>query len=111
MAPEAIEDRSFTAKTDVWSFGVLCWELFSFARVPFPDVRTSELLPALHSGKRPAQPARCPPDVYTILTSCWALSAQQRLTIQQVRARLENAHSVNAGISLEAMAEDDETEL
>jgi FMS-like tyrosine kinase 1 len=38
MAPESVNDRIYTNLSDVWSFGILCWEIFSYARAPYDPV-------------------------------------------------------------------------
>lgn len=60
MAPESITDNVYTEKSDVWSFAVTCWEIFSNGSVPYADLRTSELLAQLEAGTRLQRPADCP---------------------------------------------------
>jgi serine/threonine protein kinase len=76
-APEVIEFHKYSSKSDCWSFGVLVWEMFSFAAAPyFCDLKV--LADRLRQGQRLSQPAACPDEVYSILTSCWLYDAAER---------------------------------
>ena len=52
MAPESLRDAIFTEKSDVWSFGVTVWEIFTLGETPYPTMTADELLPHLNSGLR-----------------------------------------------------------
>src|SRR5688572_26042200 len=67
MPPESIENCFFNVKTDVWSYGVLLWELMTRGEVPFRGLSADELIVKLRSGQRLAQPQYCPNSVYKIL--------------------------------------------
>ena len=64
MAPESLFDKIYTTKSDVWSFGVLCWEVYSLGERPYADKGTTEeaVMAVLH-GYRMARPPLCPPDM------------------------------------------------
>ena len=67
MAPESILDRHYSSASDVWSFGVLCWEVFSLGQTPYPGLLPDNVLIALAKGYRMPRPERCPPDLYVLL--------------------------------------------
>lgn len=52
MAPESLRDFHFSFKTDVWSYGVLLWEMFTFGDVPFAAVQAPAMLEILENGER-----------------------------------------------------------
>ena len=52
MAPESLRDFQFSFKTEIWSYGVLLWELFTFGDIPFVAVHSSTLLELLEGGER-----------------------------------------------------------
>ena len=63
MALESIRDHVFTAATDMWSFGVLLWEIMTHALTPYPQLTPQEVLRTLNDGKRLEQPRDCPIEV------------------------------------------------
>ncbi len=64
MAPESILERRYTSMSDVWSFGVLCWEVFSRGKAPFKELSAEGFVSALMRGVRLEQPERCPRPLY-----------------------------------------------
>ena len=72
MSPESLKYQFFDERTDVWSFGIVIWEIMSKGAIPFPKVPTQpELFVAyLEKGNRPKQPTNCPDDVYELMKTC-----------------------------------------
>jgi Protein tyrosine and serine/threonine kinase len=70
----------------VWSFGMVLWECFSGGRLPFYDyVETREVVHAIvDRHELPAQPAKCPNEVYEIMKRCWARSGKDRPSFQEL---------------------------
>ena len=56
----------FTAKSDVFSFGVTLWEIYTAAQEPWGDMMMADVLERLNDGKRLEQPARCPKPAYDV---------------------------------------------
>ena len=97
MSVEAIEYVRFTAASDVWSFGVLVWEVLMLAEKPYSDIPNVELVTALKvEGRRLPAPAGCPAAVYDLLLECWCLDPTTRPTFPQIEARLHTAYMVIA---------------
>ncbi|XP_046849915.1 fibroblast growth factor receptor 4-like [Xenia sp. Carnegie-2017] len=71
MALEALFDRVYTIQSDVWAFGVLAWEIFTFGGTPYPSVPLEKLFELLKSGYRMERPPNCPPELYDLLLRCW----------------------------------------
>uniref|UniRef100_A0A8C7Y716 non-specific protein-tyrosine kinase n=1 Tax=Oryzias sinensis TaxID=183150 RepID=A0A8C7Y716_9TELE len=84
MAPESINFRRFTTASDVWMFGVCVWEIFSRAQQPFFWLENSQVIDQLESGVRLPKPQQCPPQVYGLLTRCWAYEPHRRPTFAQL---------------------------
>lgn len=65
MALESLQQKNFyNQQTDIWSLGVLFWELATLALTPFEEVDIFELTPYLSDGFRLAQPINCPDELY-----------------------------------------------
>ncbi|TKR80556.1 hypothetical protein L596_014614 [Steinernema carpocapsae] len=60
LPPECLNDGRFSHQSDMWSFGLTIWEIYSYGRVPFGDLSNNEVLSAVCSGIRPNRPANCP---------------------------------------------------
>lgn len=71
MAIESLEKSVYTTKSDVWSYGVLLWELMTRGVVPYPDVDNFDLYQYLKGGRRMLRPKYCPVILYNLMLSCW----------------------------------------
>nr|XP_033800739.1 vascular endothelial growth factor receptor kdr-like isoform X2 [Geotrypetes seraphini] len=72
MAPEAIFDKTYTTQSDVWSFGVLLWEIFSLGASPYPGVHIDEdFCLRLKEGTRMRPPEYTTPEMYQTMLDCW----------------------------------------
>ena len=66
MAPEALLEAKYTSASDVWAFGVLAYEVTSFAMTPYGALGPQEVMEALKTGFRLPAPAACPPDLFVV---------------------------------------------
>ncbi|XP_076373129.1 tyrosine-protein kinase receptor torso-like [Tachypleus tridentatus] len=89
MAIEAISHQTYTTKSDMWSFGVLLWEICSLGATPYPGVANHELLTFLETGHRLEKPKNCSEDLYQLMISCWSTSPVHRPTFLQMKLKLE----------------------
>ncbi|CAB3407911.1 unnamed protein product [Caenorhabditis bovis] len=87
-APEALRHSQFSTKSDVWSFGILLWEIFSFGRVPYPRIPIQDVVRHIEKGYRMEAPEGCPPEVMKIMNETWALQPQDRPSFGQVLQKL-----------------------
>ncbi|XP_055773864.1 macrophage-stimulating protein receptor-like isoform X1 [Salvelinus fontinalis] len=71
MAIESLQTQKFTTKSDVWSFGVLMWELLTRGASPYPEVDPYDITQFLLKGRRLPQPQFCPDALYSIMLECW----------------------------------------
>ncbi|KAF6081168.1 fibroblast growth factor receptor 4 [Phyllostomus discolor] len=84
MAPEALFDRVYTHQSDVWSFGILLWEIFTLGGSPYPGIPVEELFSLLREGHRMDRPPNCPPELYGLMRECWHAAPSQRPTFKQL---------------------------
>lgn len=81
MAPESIFDKVYTSQSDVWSFGVLLWEIFSLGASPYPGVQIDEdFCKRLKDGVRMRAPETASPEIYGIMLACWQGEPKERPT-------------------------------
>ncbi|XP_015427020.1 PREDICTED: vascular endothelial growth factor receptor 3 [Myotis davidii] len=79
MAPESIFDKVYTTQSDVWSFGVLLWEIFSLGASPYPGVQINEeFCQRLKEGTRMRAPELATPALRRIMLSCWSGDPRER---------------------------------
>lgn len=98
MAPECLIEQKFTTMSDVWSFGVVMWEVMSFCQEkPYGNMEAFLMKDHLASGKRLNKPAICNDDVYKLMRDCWQFESNKRPTFQECRAVLIQIKSTLEG--------------
>ncbi|NP_999702.1 fibroblast growth factor receptor precursor [Strongylocentrotus purpuratus] len=108
MAPEALFDRMFTTQSDVWSFGILLWEIMTLGGTPYPSVPVEQMFDYLRSGKRLEKPQNTSLEIYHILCECWRTSPGQRPTFCELVEDLDRIISVSSNqdyLDLEAVGD------
>lgn len=88
-APEAITHRKFTAASDVWSFGVVMWEVCSFGERPYWEWTNQKVISEIMAGYRLPAPMETPVALHRIMLRCWHLERHDRPTFAQLQATLE----------------------
>ncbi|NXO25117.1 PGFRA factor, partial [Cisticola juncidis] len=79
MAPESIFDNLYTTLSDVWSYGILLWEIFSLGGTPYPGMMVdSTFYNKIKSGYRMAKPDHATNEVYEIMVKCWNSEPEKR---------------------------------
>lgn len=106
MAIESLQTQKFTTKSDVWSFGVLMWELMTRGASPYPDVDPYDITRYLIQGRRLHQPQYCLDSLWSILLQCWHPEPESRpdfstlvKAIHNIHSSLEGEHYVNLQIT------------
>ncbi|XP_015433663.1 PREDICTED: LOW QUALITY PROTEIN: proto-oncogene tyrosine-protein kinase receptor Ret [Dufourea novaeangliae] len=89
MAPESLADHVYTSKSDVWSFGVLLWELVTLGASPYPGVDVHNLYNLLKAGYRMERPANCSPQLYKLMVSCWHQEPGSRPSFRELTSHWE----------------------
>ncbi|CAH1796561.1 unnamed protein product [Owenia fusiformis] len=80
MAPESLYDGKFTNMSDVWSYGVVLWEMATLAAQPYQGLANEEVLKFVIDGHVMEPPDGCPRKLYDIMSMCWRFSAKSRPT-------------------------------
>ncbi|XP_055305923.1 vascular endothelial growth factor receptor 3-like [Sitodiplosis mosellana] len=79
LALESISDQVFSTYSDVWSFGIVLWEIFSLGATPYPGMNAgTDLFQKLKEGYRLEKPEYASRDIYDIMLSCWQLIPKSR---------------------------------
>ncbi|XP_073931246.1 tyrosine-protein kinase Srms isoform X1 [Castor canadensis] len=91
-APEAANYRIFSQKSDVWSFGILLYEVFAYGQCPYEGMSNHETLQQISRGYRLPRPAACPAEVYMLMLDCWKGSPEERPTFATLREKLGVIH-------------------
>jgi len=92
MAIESINRREFSNASDVWSFGVVLWEITTLAQQPYAEIDPFEVSHVLKDGYRLTQPVNCPDELYAIMAYCWAASVRKRPAAPQLYRELHDFH-------------------
>ncbi|KAK5930830.1 hypothetical protein CgunFtcFv8_027038 [Champsocephalus gunnari] len=97
MAPETIFDRVYTTQSDVWSFGVLLWEIFSLGASPYPGVCIDELFcRRLKEGTRMRPPEYATTEIYQTMLDCWLARPTDRPTFAELVEHMGNLLQASA---------------
>ncbi|XP_062857069.1 macrophage colony-stimulating factor 1 receptor-like [Trichomycterus rosablanca] len=90
MAPESIFECVYTVQSDVWSYGILLWEIFSLGKSPYPNILVdSKFYKMIKSGYQMSRPDFAPPEMYTIMKMCWNLEPTERPTFSKISQLIE----------------------
>ncbi|XP_068676965.1 tyrosine-protein kinase receptor torso-like [Montipora foliosa] len=90
MAPESIFEEIFTTRSDVWSYGVVLWEIATLGGSPYALKKHKEVLESLKSGYRLEKPDICTDRVYTLMTDCWNQDPDERPSFERLYKRLDD---------------------
>ncbi|XP_069030953.1 platelet-derived growth factor receptor beta-like isoform X1 [Embiotoca jacksoni] len=91
MSPESIFQNIYSSQSDVWSYGVLLWEIFSLGCSPYPDLAmTQEFYSALKRGYRMNRPEHAPQNIYDLMKRCWDEKPQSRPSFSSLAVSVGN---------------------
>ncbi|XP_050167898.1 macrophage colony-stimulating factor 1 receptor [Myiozetetes cayanensis] len=111
MAPESIFDCIYTVQSDVWSYGILLWEIFSLGKSPYPGmVVNSKFYSMVKQGYQMARPDFAPLEMYSIMQACWSLEPTRRPTFDQIGCFIQKeleVHKEQDYTNLPSTAEED----
>eukprot|EP01112_Ceratiomyxa_fruticulosa_P001702 TRINITY_DN11865_c0_g1_i1.p1 TRINITY_DN11865_c0_g1~~TRINITY_DN11865_c0_g1_i1.p1 ORF type:complete len:975 (-),score=191.55 TRINITY_DN11865_c0_g1_i1:18-2942(-) len=88
-SPETIKDLRFTSKSDVWSFGVVVWEMTSFGKTPYPGMNNQESFEWVKAGNRLSFPPQTHPKLVQLVLDCWEAIPENRPNFSEILARID----------------------
>ena len=91
-APETTLYREFSKESDVWSFGILLYEIMSYGRDPYSGMMNADALQEIQKGFRMERPPNCPREVGNIMLDCWKEAPDMRPRFDTVIMRLKNQY-------------------
>ncbi|XP_028858486.1 ephrin type-A receptor 7 isoform X3 [Denticeps clupeoides] len=83
-ATEAIQYRKFTSSSDVWSYGIVMWEVMSYGERPYWDMSNQDVIKAIEEGYRLPAPMDCPPGLHQLMLDCWQKDRADRPKFDQI---------------------------
>lgn len=97
MAPEALFHRVYTTQSDVWSYGILLWEIMTLGGTPYPSVPSVEkLFQLLRSGHRMEKPPCCSLEIYMLMRDCWSYQPNERPMFGELVEDLDRILTITA---------------
>ncbi|XP_066144115.1 ephrin type-A receptor 4-A isoform X2 [Euwallacea fornicatus] len=88
-APEAIAFRKFTSASDVWSLGIVCWEVMSYGERPYWNWSNQDVIKSIEKGYRLPAPMDCPEAIYQLMLDCWQKERTHRPSFLSVVKTLD----------------------
>ncbi|TMS10010.1 Ephrin type-A receptor 3 [Larimichthys crocea] len=83
-APEAIAYRKFTSASDVWSYGIVMWEVISYGERPYWEMSNQDVIKAIDEGYRLPAPMDCPVVLHQLMLDCWEKGRSDRPKFGQI---------------------------
>lgn len=90
MPPESCLYGKFTTESDVWSFGVVLWEIFSYGLQPYYGFTNQEVIDMIRSRQLLPCPEDCPPHIYSLMIECWHEIPTRRPSFHELHTRLRS---------------------
>jgi len=87
-APEVFQNRTFSVKSDIWSMGVVLWEIFTKGDNPYPTLLNTEVIDGVIKGERLTRPNSCPDEVWRIMNNCWNEDPSKRPSFLEIADQL-----------------------
>ncbi|KAG1935246.1 ephrin type-A receptor [Pimephales promelas] len=90
-APEAIQYHRYSSASDVWSFGIVMWEVMSFGERPYWDMGNQDVIKAIEDGFRLPAPVNCPGSLHQLMLDCWQKERTERPSFTQIHSALSKS--------------------
>ncbi|XP_030745043.1 BDNF/NT-3 growth factors receptor-like [Sitophilus oryzae] len=97
MSPESVVYGRFTLESDIWSFGIVLWEIYSYAKQPYYGHTNEEVVKLILEGIMLIPPERCPLLICELMKNCWKTEPKHRISFPLIRSILEDAYFNSKG--------------
>eukprot|EP01137_Pigoraptor_chileana_P025003 Opistho-2@93837 len=91
--PESVLNGLYSERSDVWSFGVLMWELYSFGQIPYAGIANADVIASVRQGVQPERPEDCPDAVHRLMRACWEKEPRDRPSFAELVSTFKTMHS------------------
>ncbi|KAG5675702.1 hypothetical protein PVAND_005585 [Polypedilum vanderplanki] len=91
MAPEALKFHIYSVETDVYAYGILCWEISSFGITPYPTLSGRQVIRGVMNGLRPEIPSSCNENLRNVMQQCWHKDSTLRPSFSDIKKSLSAA--------------------
>ncbi|XP_033123685.1 receptor tyrosine-protein kinase erbB-2-like isoform X2 [Anneissia japonica] len=108
---ETITENLMTVKSDVWSFGILLYEIFTYGKSPYPGIVVQTLPSLLQSGYRMQRPEHCPYPAYELMTHCWTECPTKRPSFTELLKELDSIIEARVGYTYLKLAKTTSTDV
>uniref|UniRef100_A0A3B4CLF6 receptor protein-tyrosine kinase n=1 Tax=Pygocentrus nattereri TaxID=42514 RepID=A0A3B4CLF6_PYGNA len=105
-APEAIAFRKFTSASDVWSYGIVMWEVMSFGERPYWDMSNQDVINAIEQDYRLPPPPECPAPLHQLMLDCWQRDRSSRPRFSHIVSALDKLIRNPASLKLTGQSHD-----
>ncbi|GLV38614.1 Ror [Carabus blaptoides fortunei] len=92
MSPESVMYGRFTLESDIWSYGIVLWEIYSFGKQPYYGHTNEEVVKLILQGIMLIPPEDCPTLIYDLMRACWKTEPRDRIRFQDIFDKLEKAY-------------------
>ena len=83
-APESLQYGKFSTSSDVWSYGITLWEIFSYGKMPYENISNIKASEMIKKGETLQRPAACPDALWAIMERCWMKDPAQRISFNEI---------------------------
>ncbi|XP_072038503.1 uncharacterized protein [Amphiura filiformis] len=90
VSPETNMEGKCTIQSDVWSFGIVLFEIYTLGDLPYPNMDGMEVIRKIRTGYRMQKPHVCPQDIYIIMQMCWRIKPSERPTFTQLLSKFDD---------------------
>ncbi|XP_046543914.1 tyrosine kinase receptor Cad96Ca-like [Haliotis rubra] len=89
MAPESLRDRIYTSKSDVWSYGILLWEIVTLGGSPYQGRSARQVVQDVLNGQTMSRPDHCAPEMFSLMKKCWRQDPESRPDFEALSRHLD----------------------